>query len=530
MQQLKEKILHQRISFEWGAISLLSLALFFVFQIINAEASNDAYFATSVEKAPSVSKSVRTTVNVNESKVLQAVPKDYIGFSKEPRGICGLLNSVDSYPKIEQEFKNLGSYVIRMGGIDGDFTVWSPDGDLTCGKTTKETTTINRKAIDDFFAYVKRTGGKAIWQVNLGANDPKTYADEANYMYKVGGSSLLGIEIGNEPERFVVEKIRPSDYNYSTYKSEWEAYAKSIKALGNIPIAGPDGCQSSWFKSFASDESSRVSFFTMHAYPTKIKGTGTSAPTIDNLLSQDLMSRLVSFVSNMAKVADKERVPLVLGETNSVTGAGKAGVSDAMAAALWGTDYMFNALEQGVIGIDFHGILSHADYAPINSTGDPKALYYAMLLFHNAAPNGNSVSASTTSSANVVSHAVLGKDGKLRVVVINKDLTKNASVEIGTQKSYVQASALYLSAPSIESTTGFTYGGKAVAADGTWTPDAPKSLAVSGNTAYLEVPAGSAAVVTLEGTVANKYPLTVKNGTGSGLYAQGTKVTITANA
>jgi hypothetical protein len=140
-------------------------------------------------------------------------------------------------------------------------------------------------------------------------------------------------------------------------------------------------------------------------------------------------------------------------------------------------------------------------YAPIDSNGNAKALYYALLFFENAATaNGNVITPSVrTINVNTTVHAILGTDNKLRVAVINKDLSTTAVVDIHTTKSYTQATALSLSASSVSATTGITFGGTSVASNGTWTPNAPTTLQLNGGTdAYITLSPASAAIVTLQ--------------------------------
>jgi uncharacterized protein (TIGR03437 family) len=89
---------------------------------------------------------------------------------------------------------------------------------------------------------------------------------------------------------------------------------------------------------------------------------------------------------------------------------------------------------------------------------------------------------------------VLASDGTLRVTVINEDATNNATVRITPGSAYTRALALTLTAPALDSTTGFLLGGAPVAADGTWSPAALETMSPSAGVYSVSVPSGSAVV------------------------------------
>jgi hypothetical protein len=82
------------------------------------------------------------------------------------------------------------------------------------------------------------------------------------------------------------------------------------------------------------------------------------------------------------------------------------------------------------------------------------------------------------------------------LTVINKDMNRDASVSI-SGVSAKQAGVMRLSAPSLTATTGITLGGASVEANGKWSGGKSEPVKLSGGKAMLELPAGSAALVTL---------------------------------
>lgn len=148
--------------------------------------------------------------------------------------------------------------------------------------------------------------------------------------------------------------------------------------------------------------------------------------------------------------------------------------------------------------MDFHEGESPAIYAPINEDLDAMPLYYALLAFHYAAPNGYAVKdVIATQQPNVTSHAVVKNDGTLEVIVINKDLATPAKIALTTNKAHTSATVLRLTAPSVASTDDVTFGGSAIRGDGTWSP-AQKPNAIHGKVIGITVAPASAAVIELQ--------------------------------
>jgi hypothetical protein len=442
---------------------------------------------------------VNVLVTIDPSQLGIAVPSRFAGFSTETSNVCKMFTLDSQASSYSQLFKNLGSETLRIGGNSGDQATWSPNGTYCPSGSTVITQTLLNNAV----SFMNKIGWNFTWGVNLGTYDPSDMADEANYVLNAAGSSLYAIAIGNEPNDYASNGFRTSSYNYTSYKPEWEAYRSAI--LGEnaaTPLMGDDqSSNTSWFSSFLNDESSSLILAGFHYYPTTVAGTGSKAPTIANLLSASLMATTVSTIKTWKADADANNLPIALTETNSTSGGGKSGVSDAFAATLWGSDYMFNALEQGVKKIEFHIGGSGGLYNPIDASGNPKPLYYAFLFFENIASNGGNIITPTvrTSNTNTTAHAILGTDNKLRVAVINKDLNNTAVVDIHTTKSYTQATALTLSASSVSATSGITFGGTSVASDGTWTPNAPTTVQLNGGIdAYITLSPASAAIVTFQ--------------------------------
>jgi hypothetical protein len=441
----------------------------------------------------------QASILVNESNIICDVPDGFASFSLETFTLCNFIQKEAIYPRIEQEFRNIGPAILRVGGGGANFTLWDPDGVSVCDDKTRYGV-FNETIIDNLFTFVKKIGWKVIWNTNMAANDPATYADEVNYIYSNYAADLIGIEICNEPENLIDWGLRPNTYTPAQFITEWESYKNAIFAINpNIPLIGPSSGSTSYLQTFASNENQYVSMISQHYYPLSASGIGTMAPTIENLLSPLCMNTAINLVKGWKNISVAAGLPLILGETNSVFGGGKFGTSDTTAATLWAIDYMFNMMKLGCSGVYFHGVVAGGSYAPIYGVdGTPRAMYYGMLLFHHAANDGVCVDTLTSSpSANIVSHAVVGDDGKLRVVVINKDLYNDVAIEISTSNEYSHVSMIEFSSIYMSAAAGFKLGGSSVGDDGSWNPIELDLEMISSKKVTVTVKVCNAIVITL---------------------------------
>jgi hypothetical protein len=183
-----------------------------------------------------------------------------------------------------------------------------------------------------------------------------------------------------------------------------------------------------------------------------------------------------------------------MAETNSVYEGGKAGISDTLGAALWGIDLVFTLAQAGWLGINFHGGDDNY-YSPIAQTlsgaFEPRPLYYAMLLFAYA--GRGSLVPIHGQGTSLRAFGIRGTADERRVVLVNKDLAKNAHVRIATTGH--KATILRLTGPSAESKTGITFGGASVDSKGHWAPRGTQSVTLKSNRFVVQVPAASAAVI-----------------------------------
>jgi hypothetical protein len=430
------------------------------------------------------------------------IPSNFMGFSYEDTVLAGNYFNINNSVYINL-LNNLGTGVLRFGGNSVEYTYWS---------RTLGTTFPNAKAVltptnlDQLFAFTNKTNWQVIFGLNLGANNPAMAADEAAYAWQVGQNSIIGFEIGNEPDLYPSNGLRASTYNYTDFQSDFDSYLQAIRGqVPKAPIVGPDTADNlNWFSDFLKDEKNNLALASQHRYPLSANPALTpndaSYATIDKLLSAATTQNTINSIQQFESAAKANNISLRYDETNSASSGGKDGVSNVFASALWGADYLFDLAENGVVGANFHGGFSTSNYTPIefnNNQYTAMPLYYAMLLFHTVA-QGKVVPVDINTNVNVTAHAVLGNDGALSLVIINKDANQTVNAEISPGQLYGEALASRLTAPSLESQTGITFAGSSISADGTWSPVEQEKVNKNGSDYQIVVPAASAVVVSFK--------------------------------
>jgi hypothetical protein len=212
----------------------------------------------------------------------------------------------------------------------------------------------------------------------------------------------------------------------------------------------------------------------------------------------------------VAGLAARLHVPGMITESNSVSCAGLPGVSDVFASSLWGVDEMMSVAESGDQGLFLHGSTGTCGspyYSPLCSLTKADAsagkmhatpVYYSELLTQRI---GTGFFQPVSNDAPSVVRAYAIRNGtRLRLVLVNvSDPASHGTfpVTMNLPASYTQGDYFRLSAPALTSTTGITLGSKPMGEDGTFAGETHTPLTVNGTTLSMNLPAGSATVVTL---------------------------------
>ncbi len=401
-------------------------------------------------------------------------------------------------------FKRLGSGVLRLGGTSVDQTVWTPQGK---GQTLGQ---IAPSDIASLASFLRATGWTCIYGINLGgsatgATTPALAAAEVAYVSQQLGSSLIGVELGNECETYGdPSSYFPYAWTVQQFEALWLQYRDAIiAATPSAPLAGPAAASSiySWTLPFGEYVThSQINLLTQHYN----RNPATTA-TPDDLVSPD--PALATLLQQLTCGAQSIDVPFRLTGCTSSAGAGTPGVTNAYASSLWAIDTIFTAALGGASGLNFNAG-GNEDDTPISDTlGTVTAaqpIYYGLLMAALAGQGSLLSTQLSAASLNVTSYAVSNSEGGLSLIVVNKDATQNLDLSIALPAAMTSATLQTMtqlsagaSTPSLTALSGVTIQGAPVDLDGTFTPSTAYDLTVTGEQLSCYVPTLSAVLIQL---------------------------------
>jgi hypothetical protein len=442
------------------------------------------------------------TVTVDLGTAVGTIAADFTGFSSEKTHIMnGSLTS--SNTNLIALYKLLGSPTLRLGANEVELCTWVGTGTAPSQPNGRPFNyKVTTGGVDLLCGFLATTRSKAIYGVSFQLDDVTASSAEAAYVMSQCPSSIVGIEIGNEPDKFGSWALQTADY---------ERFADSILATPGALLVGP-GCTTKSAVSFsapfadtmAAKYGSRFTLLAQHSY---VAVSSSSECSLANL--QITTTKLTDIFDTIQAAATKNNLPAWrMDENNTCSGHGQQGLSDTLISALWAIDYMFEVAKRGGSGVNFESDENGMDgtvpfyYEPIKEDGgvvvQVQPEYYGMLLFTQAG-TGPMVSTTVATSAQYFTAWAIKADGFASVVLNNRNDASgvNATVDLGAAVS--SASAIYLQGTPADSLTtaagSVTLAGAQVTAAGVWNRNPPYIQTVSGNTVSVHVPAASAALV-----------------------------------
>jgi hypothetical protein len=320
------------------------------------------------------------------------------------------------------------------------------------------------------------------------------------------GTSLLGVEIGNEVDNYgyVGGLLQGDTWNLGLFETLWGQFRTAILAsTPGVAFTGPasGSDETTWTVPFATYEGKSVlSLMTQHYY----RGPATSpTPTVAQLILPD--TTLNTYLSELASGSATAGMPFRISECNSYYGGGAAGVSDAYASALWVLDFMYNCALGGSSGVNFHGgsTLNYTVIADNNGTViGPRPIYFGILMFALAGQGTlySTTVSNNTANLNLTAYAVKTTAG-ISIIIINKDSSNNAQVSLTLPQVANTTAILEMTqstsgaAPSLSATSGVTIQTSTVSASASFTPATPYTVQAGTNNLTVYVPYLSAILV-----------------------------------
>ena len=399
--------------------------------------------------------------------------------------------------------------VLRIGGNTGEYTTWSAnDADAqknltphalgpdagTAAKTASILTPLAIRNLNDFITKV--SGWRVIYGLNLWHGTPENAAVEAAYVFKTLGPRLICFQIGNEPD-MDHDPGSKDRWTFDHYWERWSKFQAAVKAaVPGAKFAGPDIAKEyDWITKMA-EKRPDIEFLTGHYY-----AEGPPADpkmTLEFLLKRgrDPASGEIQIVQAATKSLGKG---FRMSEGNSCFHGGKPLVSDTLASALWGADYILQIAQAGYLGVNLHGG-GNGLYTPISgdTSGGFKArpVYYGMLLAERFAGSTfvQSTLSARTESQNVTAFAARDAAHGWKAAIFNKaDVPVTVKIE-GLPASGT-ASIQWLQAPAIDSHDGVTFAGSAVGGSGEFHPQTQARVKIAHGSGTLDLPAYTAAFI-----------------------------------
>jgi hypothetical protein len=482
----------------------------------------------AVEPTPAES----IAVSLNATRLGAVIPSSFLGLSVETPTLSSPAITSTS-PALERLMRQLGPGVLRVSGVSADRTQWMSAPERPA---PWRIATVTAADLRNLASLMSATGWRLLLGLNLGHPLAQTLVEEARAATAILGSSLAGVQLGNEPDLFTRPAstpfrallgsgtLRPPEWDLDEYESEVSSLRAALAHVP-APLYGPDTARSDWLESYADQQGAGLAALAQHFYPLDRCHGGRLlkvGPSIDQLLNARVARREAQRVAAYMRVALAHHLPLRIDEANSVSCAGQPHTSDTFAAALWAIDFSLIAAQRGVVGMNFHGGLGSCAaggtitspwYSPLCTlpTGRLRARpeYYALLLLRSL-EGCTFVSASYNTPRNIAVYSLRAADGSLRVVIDDMQVpTARPSsvvlppapvwIALRAGRSYTRASVVALSAPSAAAEQAVSYGGATVGADGSFTAPVGRAVAGGPDGFVVRVKPASVAVVTLSG-------------------------------
>jgi hypothetical protein len=413
-----------------------------------------------------------------------AVPEDFVGLSYEVRQLTDPHFFSAANTGLVEQFKALAPRgVLRLGGNTSEFGYWKPTPDApepahpatreVVGEPKADYYPVTAEAVRNLAGFLEATGWRCIYGIGMGTNAAERAAAEGAFVDRTLGAQLEYFQIGNEVDLFSRHLRDPQTWNAQTYLAEWLGLARAVAAsvpgarFGMPDVAGRVEWLTEVADAWAAVENPpHVTTLTHHHY---FGGPATNPDVnIPNLLGTVEVGKVQSAAGQANAAAQKMGVRVRMTEGNTCFRGGKPGVSDVFAAALWAADYALHLASNNYTGINLHGgtfgpiasglggflpgdvLLKDQGATPEQIAAHPHPFYtpiaqfgeiYTMepvgygLKFAGALSGGTLIQADFASAlesagVNATAHAAKLRDGRVAVVVLNKDAAKDLDLTL----------------------------------------------------------------------------------------------------
>jgi hypothetical protein len=314
--------------------------------------------------------------------------------------------------------------------------------------------------------------GVDLWNNNLST----TQAETSAWMSGLPSNIIHAIEIGNEPDNYQYNGARPSTYTFAQYLSQFQQWQQGIDSTtgSSIGLMGSSMGAPNWVPSAQKAIAAGTltpTIASQHDYLGGLTQPNGQPWPSDYLLQPASATAVPAQFASFAASAHQAGMPFRMSEINSFYAGGVPGISNAFQSALWSIDIMFNYLNNGMDGVNWHSGQGTQyqlfQFHPQTTNGmttftvsQVAPLYYGLLVFSQmAGNNAQLLPVSTSTTANVSIWATVDSNSAAHVVVLNKDEQATGDVQI-TLPGYTTGTVRYLTAANYSATNGVTFAGQ----------------------------------------------------------------------
>lgn len=386
-------------------------------------------------------------VNVSQDPVGTSLTKGLVGISLEATDLAdpALSSSNASTVKLLQE---ADQPVLRFGGnaVDRRF-FWTSSNEAVPstgyrGDAAHPVRAVGPADLARLNTLLEAADATVSLTVDLGHYDPARAADMAKHAAETFGPRLLSITVGNEPNGFGLNGVRPGGYSTGQYVEELKAYANAMNAVApNVPISGPGAYDQKWWQPFIDADIPQKKILSFHNYPLhSCEGSDPkSSPTIANVMSQLMHDRAADYQQAALTAGQAAGIETWLPETGIAACPGSNETSRTHASALWTADYALNAAQLGITRIGFHSSMLTCKGGPPMSavcTGGPylkpngdvsgRANFFGISMVAELEA-GKFLKLDSKGGGLMFSYALQNADGSTTVVLVNENDPEKAA-------------------------------------------------------------------------------------------------------
>jgi hypothetical protein len=489
-----------------------------------APAASAAASSDGAARAPRVSTAASDLpAQITFTGASRRIPTSFFGLSVEYKELRTYIDSGALFRRMLSLVRprDGSPLLVRIGGKSADHVWWG-----TSEKTPKWVTTIGQQWLSRLSALISRADLEVMFDLNLAVHSPTMAARFARAAVQtLPRSSIVGFEVGNEPDLYWrqpwLEKQRVAtsssdvprrwtgNYSPTDYARDYTAYARAVTAAApGIPLGGPEIISSkvNWLTALSGLGRLTPGFLSIHRYAssTCLPPSSSHYPTIPLMLADGSSAGVARTTESVVQDAHAIHSQLRLTEVNSISCGGNAGVADSFATALWAPDVLFELLNAGVDGVNWHirpstlnapFDLDHGKLVPL-----PELYGLAMFAQMTHGPARLLDDAVSAAPGLDLKAWTVRRDGTTNALLINKGRRAARVTVRSVDGARGPATVSRLQAPRIGATTGLKFAGRWIGSDGLWHGhQSDERVTARGGSYAVAVPAYSAALVTLRG-------------------------------